>query len=101
MLFAAAAEIYYLFPTIVKRPLGRILGFVHFGACVVGLLLLNESADSALPRRYMDYSRWISFNQPGLPTIVGALLVLLAQGLFLFNLVYSALKQVVRVRKVG
>lgn len=101
LLFGLAGGIYFFYGRLVKRPLVRTLGFVHFGVCALGLLLLYEGAYSAKPERYFDYSSWVAFNRPGIGTSVGFLLVLLAQVVFVFNLVYSAIKPVERGSEVG
>ena len=74
--FAIFCGIYFLFPKIFGRPLNRAMGRIHFwGSFVASWLII-------WPRwmGYQDYNRFIS---------IAVLLLLLAQLLFIFNLLYS------------
>ncbi len=71
VLFGLAAAFYYLLPVIGGRPLGAVPGHIHFWVSFTGTLLLV----------YVSRMLWVEMA------------VLAAQGVFVFNLVYSALRR--------
>jgi cytochrome c oxidase subunit 1 len=77
-----------------NRRMGRILGLIHFGMTVLGSLLFiwPYHGLAGMPRRYMDYGGYISFNGFwGYEGVEFGLLMLgaLGQVVFLVNIVYS------------
>jgi cytochrome c oxidase subunit 1 len=99
-LFGIFFSIYYLFPRIFKRDLNVYLSRFHFWITYIGVTLLfsvkypvqiiNE------PRRYIEYSGWTSyqdFEYFNRYIVIAVMLVLVAQLLFIFNIIYSLFKE--------
>jgi len=93
------AGIYHWFPKMYGRYMNSTLGYIHFWVTLVGAYLIfwpmHYEGLAGLPRRYMDYSNWISFNQFGdlnrfISTV--AMITFAVQLLFVFNFFYSIFK---------
>ena len=96
LFFALVAAVYYFFPRITGRQLQRTLGFVHFGGSFVGVsLLLLTGVPMPMPRRYIDidYRMYYAGIEWWAWCLTGcALLLVLAQVVFLLNLIYSSFR---------
>jgi cytochrome c oxidase subunit 1 len=103
------AVIYFYYPRVTGRPLNRALGYLHFWiTMVVTFLGLGVRwvpyipPTEVLPVRYVDYSSWKNgFGWPVWMWVTGVMLLLLivAQVLFVFNLLFSLFRR--RVGDVG
>jgi cytochrome c oxidase subunit 1 len=98
-MFGMFCGIYHWFPKIFGRFLNSTLGHIHFWVTFAGAYLIfwpmYYEGLAGVPRRYMDYSSWISFNQfGGLNRMISmvALIVFGMQFLFIFNFFYSIFK---------
>ena len=82
-----------------RARLQGAMGMIHFWMTFLASLLAiwpNPSFPAGMPRRYMDYSSWISFNAYDRSVILidwVAMSGIVAQVVFLTNLVYSALRR--------
>jgi cytochrome c oxidase subunit I len=91
--------IYHWFPKMFGRYLNNTMAYIHFWVTFAGAYLIfwpmHYEGLAGLPRRYLDYRNWISFNQFGdlnrFMTIV-AMIVYAVQLMFLFNFFYSIFK---------
>jgi cytochrome c oxidase subunit 1 len=97
--FGMFAGIYHWFPKMYGRFMNSTLGHIHFWITLVGAYLIfwpmHYEGLAGMPRRYLDYSGWHSFNQFGslnrmISTV--AMIVFAAQLLFVFNFIYSIFK---------
>lgn len=93
------AGIYHWFPKMYGRYLNNTLAYIHFWITFVGAYLIfwpmHYEGLAGLPRRYLDYSNWISFNQfGGLNRFIStvAMITFAVQILFVFNFFYSIFK---------
>jgi cytochrome c oxidase subunit 1 len=93
------AGIYHWFPKMYGRYMNNTLGYIHFWVTLIGAYLIfwpmHYEGLAGLPRRYLDYSQWISFNQfGGLNRFIStvALITFAVQLLFVFNFFYSIFK---------
>ena len=93
------AGIYHWFPKMYGRYMNSTLGYIHFWVTFVGAYLIfwpmHYEGLAGMPRRYLDYSNWISFNQFGdlnrfISTV--AMITFAVQLLFVFNFFYSIFK---------
>ena len=93
------AGIYHWFPKMYGRYMNSTLGYIHFWVTLAGAYLIfwpmHYEGLAGMPRRYMDYSNWISFNQFGdlnrfISTV--AMITFAVQLLFVFNFFYSIFK---------
>jgi len=91
--------IYHWFPKMYGRYMNNTLGYIHFWVTFVGAYLIfwpmHYEGLAGMPRRYMDYSNWISFNQfDGLNRFIStvAIITFAVQLLFVFNFFYSIFK---------
>jgi cytochrome c oxidase subunit 1 len=93
------AGIYHWYPKMYGRYLNPTLGYIHFWVTLVGAYLIfwpmHYMGLAGVPRRYFDFSGWISFSQFGalnrfISTV--AIVVYAVQLLFLFNFFYSIRK---------
>lgn len=98
-MFGMFAGIYHWYPKLYGRYLNTTLGHIHFWITFAGAYLIfwpmYYEGLAGMPRRYMDYSNWISFNQwGGLNRMISmvAIIVFGAQLLFVFNFFYSIYK---------
>jgi len=98
-MFGMFAGIYHWFPKMFGRYLNNTLGYFHFWTTLVGAYLIfwpmHYEGLAGMPRRYLDKSIWVSFNQFGsldqMITIV-TVIVFAVQLMFVFNFFYSIFK---------
>jgi cytochrome c oxidase subunit I len=97
--FGMFAGIYHWFPKMYGRYMNNTLAYIHFWVTLVGAYLIfwpmHYEGLAGMPRRYLDYSNWASFNQFGdlnkfISTV--AIIVFAIQLLFIFNFFYSIWK---------
>jgi cytochrome c oxidase subunit 1 len=97
--FGMFAGIYHWFPKMYGRYMNNTLAYIHFWVTLVGAYLIfwpmHYEGLAGMPRRYLDYSNWSSFNQFGdlnkfISTV--AMIVFAIQLLFVFNFFYSIWK---------
>ena len=93
------AGIYHWFPKMYGRYMNSTLGYIHFWVTLAGAYLIfwpmHYEGLAGMPRRYLDYSNWISFNQfGGLNRFIStvAMITFAVQLLFVFNFIYSIFK---------
>jgi cytochrome c oxidase subunit 1 len=93
------AGIYHWFPKMYGRYLNNTMAYIHFWITFAGAYLIfwpmHYEGLAGMPRRYLTYSNWISFNQFGdlnrfISTV--AMVVFAVQLLFVFNFFYSIFK---------
>jgi cytochrome c oxidase subunit 1 len=97
--FGILSIVYFVFPLITGRNLDLNLSRFHFWGTYISLNVIvgTWSTDLALgPRRYFEYAGWDSYDQIQLLnkfnfTIL--ILFMIAQLLFLFNLVFSLFRK--------
>lgn len=97
--FGMFAGVYHWYPKMFGRYLNSTLGYIHFWVTMVGAYLIfwpmHYEGLAGMPRRYLDKSIWLSFNQFGdlekMITIV-AIIVFAVQLMFVFNFFYSIFK---------
>jgi cytochrome c oxidase subunit I len=97
--FGMFAGIYHWFPKMYGRYLNNTMAYIHFWVTMIGAYLIfwpmHYEGLAGLPRRYLDYSNWVSFNQFGdlnrFISIV-AMIVFAVQLMFVFNFFYSIFK---------
>ena len=97
--FGMFAGVYHWFPKMFGRYLNNTLGYLHFWVTMVGAYLIfwpmHYQGLAGIPRRYLDKSGWVSFNQFGeldkMITIV-SIVVFAVQLMFVFNFFYSIFK---------
>src|SRR6201985_3145071 len=91
--------IYHWFPKMYGRYMNNTLSYIHFWVTLAGAYLIfwpmHYEGLAGMPRRYLDYSNWISFRQFGdlnrfISTV--AIIVFAVQLLFVFNFFYSIFK---------
>ena len=91
--------IYHWFPKMYGRYMNNTLSYIHFWITFVGAYLIfwpmHYEGLAGLPRRYLDYRSWLSFDQFGdlnrfISTV--ALITFAVQLLFVFNFIYSIFK---------
>ena len=99
-LFGIFCSIYYLFPRIFRRDLNLSLSRFHFWITYIAVnILFNiKYTDQTInePRRYVEYSGWASyqhFEYFNRYIVIIVILVLVAQFLFIFNIIYTLLKE--------
>jgi cytochrome c oxidase subunit I len=97
--FGMFAGIYHWFPKMYGRYMNSTLAYIHFWVTLAGAYLIfwpmHYEGLAGMPRRYLDYSNWASFNQFGdlnkfISTV--AIIVFAIQLLFVFNFFYSIWK---------
>ncbi len=97
--FGMFAGIYHWFPKMYGRYMNNTMAYIHFWVTLVGAYLIfwpmHYQGLAGMPRRYLDYSNWSSFNQFGdlnkfISTV--AMVVFAVQLLFVFNFFYSIWK---------
>lgn len=97
--FGMFAGVYHWFPKMYGRYLNSTLGYIHFWVTIIGAYLIfwpmHYEGLAGMPRRYIDYRSWTSFNQFSdlnkMITIV-AVVVFAVQLMFIFNFFYSIWK---------
>jgi cytochrome c oxidase subunit 1 len=91
--------IYHWFPKMFGRYMNNTMSYIHFWVTFSGAYLIfwpmHYEGLAGLPRRYLDYRNWISFNQFGdlnrfMTTV--AMIVFAVQLMFIFNFFYSIFK---------
>ena len=98
-MFGMFAGIYHWFPKMYGRYLNSTLAYIHFWVTLIGAYLIfwpmHYQGLAGIPRRYLDKSTWLSFNQFGdldkMITIV-SIIVFAVQLMFVFNFFYSIFK---------
>jgi cytochrome c oxidase subunit 1 len=93
------AGIYHWYPKMYGRYLNNTMAYIHFWITFIGAYLIfwpmHYEGLAGMPRRYLDYSGWLSFNQfGGLNRFIStvAIIVFAVQLLFVFNFFYSIFK---------
>ncbi len=100
LIFGIFAAIYYWFPRITGRQMNKLLGQIHFWITFISTYFIFMPAVhyeglAGMPRRYIDYSGWSPYAQfSDLNRFIApmAIILLIGQLLFVFNLFYSMLK---------
>ena len=97
--FGMFAGIYHWFPKMYGRYLNNTMAYIHFWVTLVGAYLIfwpmHYEGLAGMPRRYLDYSNWHSFNKfEGLNKFIStvAMIVFAIQLMFVFNFFYSIFK---------
>ncbi|MEO5999409.1 MAG: cbb3-type cytochrome c oxidase subunit I [Chitinophagaceae bacterium] len=97
--FGMFAGVYHWFPKMYGRYLNNTMAYIHFWVTLVGAYLIfwpmHYEGLAGMPRRYYDFSPWISFNNfQGLNRFISivSMIVFAVQLLFLFNFFYSIFK---------
>ena len=97
--FGMFAGIYHWFPKMYGRYLNNTMAYIHFWVTLIGSYLIfwpmHYEGLAGMPRRYLDYSNWSSFNQfSDLNKFIStvAMVVFAVQLLFIFNFFYSIFK---------
>ncbi len=97
--FGMFCGIYHWFPKMYGRYLNNTIGYIHFWITLVGAYLIfwpmHYEGLAGMPRRYLDYSGWASFNQFGALNrfiSIVSIAVFAVQLLFVFNFFYSIFK---------
>src|SRR5258708_5031432 len=97
--FGMFAGIYHWYPKMYGRYLNNTMAYIHFWVTFAGAYLIfwpmHYEGLAGMPRRYLDYSGWVSFNQFGdlnrfISTV--AMIVFSVQLMFVFNFFYSIFK---------
>ncbi len=98
-MFGMFAGIYHWFPKMFGRYLNNTMSYIHFWVTMVGSYLIfwpmHYEGLAGMPRRYLDYTNWESFNQFNdlnkfISTV--AMVVFAVQLMFIFNFFYSIFK---------
>jgi cytochrome c oxidase subunit 1 len=97
--FGMFAGIYHWFPKMFGRYLNNTLGYIHFWVTLVGAYLIfwpmHYMGLAGVPRRYLDFSLWSSFNQfDSLNKMISivTIIVFAVNLMFVFNFFYSIFK---------
>lgn len=97
--FGMFAGIYHWFPKMYGRYMNNTMAYIHFWVTLIGSYLIfwpmHYEGLAGMPRRYLDYSNWSSFNQfSDLNKFIStvAMVVFAVQLLFIFNFFYSIFK---------
>lgn len=97
--FGMFAGIYHWFPKMYGRYLNNTMAYIHFWVTLIGSYLIfwpmHYEGLAGMPRRYLDYTNWESFNQfADLNKFIStvAMVVFAVQLMFLFNFFYSIFK---------
>lgn len=97
--FGMFAGIYHWFPKMFGRFMNNTMSYIHFWVTMIGSYLIfwpmHYEGLAGMPRRYLDYTNWLSFNQfhdlnKFISTV--AMVVFAVQLLFIFNFFYSIFK---------
>src|SRR5450432_2809474 len=93
------AGIYHWFPKMYGRYMNNTMSYIHFWVTFAGAYLIfwpmHYEGLAGMPRRYVEYQGWASFNQFGdlnrfISTV--AMVVFAVQLMFVFNFFYSIFK---------
>jgi cytochrome c oxidase subunit 1 len=97
--FGMFAGIYHWFPKMFGRFMSPVLGYIHFWITLAAAYLIfwpmYYEGLAGMPRRYFDFTGWISFNQfDGLNIFISAvaMLAFAVQLVFLYNFFSSIFK---------
>ncbi|GBL35933.1 alternative cytochrome c oxidase subunit 1 [Filimonas sp.] len=97
--FGMFAGVYHWFPKMYGRFMNNTLGYIHFFITFIGSYVIfwpmHYEGIAGMPRRYYDFSAWESFKQfadLNQMISVAAIIVFLAQLLFVFNYFVSVWK---------
>ena len=97
--FGMFAGIYHWFPKMFGRYMNNTMSYIHFWVTLIGSYLIfwpmHYEGLAGMPRRYLDYSNWESFNQfADLNKFIStvAMVVFAVQLMFIFNFFYSIFK---------
>jgi cytochrome c oxidase subunit 1 len=91
--------VYHWFPKMYGRYLNNTMSYIHFWVTFTGAYLIfwpmHYEGLAGMPRRYVEYQGWASFNQFGdlnrfISTV--AMVVFAVQLMFVFNFFYSIFK---------
>ncbi|HEY1115572.1 MAG TPA: cbb3-type cytochrome c oxidase subunit I [Chitinophagaceae bacterium] len=98
-MFGMFAGIYHWFPKMYGRFLNNTMGYIHFWVTFAGAYLIfwpmHYQGLAGVPRRYLDFSLWTSFNQFDSLNVfitIITIIVFAVQLLFVFNFFYSIFK---------
>ena len=98
-MFGMFAGIYHWFPKMFGRFMSPVLGYIHFWVTLLSAYLvfwpMYYEGLAGMPRRYFDFTGWISFNQfGGLNIFISAvaMLAFAVQLAFLYNFFASIYK---------
>ncbi|HXO75061.1 MAG TPA: cbb3-type cytochrome c oxidase subunit I, partial [Puia sp.] len=98
-MFGMFAGIYHWFPKMFGRFMSPVLGYIHFWVTLLSAYLIfwpmYYEGLAGMPRRYFDFTGWISFNQfGGLNIFISAvaMLAFAVQLVFLYNFFSSIFK---------
>jgi cytochrome c oxidase subunit 1 len=97
--FGMFAGIYHWYPKMFGRYLNNTMSYIHFWVTMIGSYLIfwpmHYAGFAGMPRRYLDYSNWQSFNHfTDLNKFIStvAMIVFAVQLMFIFNFFYSIFK---------
>ena len=97
--FGMIAGVYHWFPKMYGKMMNSTLGYIHFWITFAGVYFvffpMHYIGIAGFPRRYYQWSGFETFNSyADLNAIItiAAILTFLAQGIFIFNFVYSIFK---------
>jgi cytochrome c oxidase subunit I len=91
--------VYHWFPKMYGRYMNNTMSYIHFWVTFAGAYLIfwpmHYEGLAGMPRRYVEYQGWASFNQFGdlnrfISTV--AMVVFAVQLMFVFNFFYSIFK---------
>jgi cytochrome c oxidase subunit I len=97
--FGMFAGVYHWFPKMFGRHMNTTLSYIHFWITIIAAYLIfwpmHYMGMAGVPRRYLDFSIWTTFNQFGslnkMITIV-TIIAFAVNLLFVFNFFYSIFK---------
>jgi cytochrome c oxidase subunit 1 len=104
LVFGIFCAFYYAYPRLFRRPLNKLLSYIHFWVTFVGAYILfwpftftGYEGLAGMPRRYLDFSNGVMLFEPryfgrGPYMELMALCLLIAQFLFVFNFISSLRK---------
>lgn len=99
LFFLAFAAVYFVFPMITGKAMNAAMGYTHFSVTLITVYFLclpyHYDGLAGMPRRYMDYSNWLSFNGfLGTNHFTARTMVVLVFGqvVFVANLIWSLVK---------
>lgn len=97
--FGMFAGIYHWYPKMFGRYMNNTMAYIHFWVTMIGSYLIfwpmHYAGFAGMPRRYLDYSNWESFNDfSDLNKFIStvAMIVFAVQLMFIFNFFYSIFK---------
>lgn len=97
--FGMFCGIYHWFPKMYGRYMNNTMAYIHFWVTFAGAYLIfwpmHYEGLAGMPRRYLDYRNWVSFNQfEDLNRFIStvAMVVFGVQLMFVFNFFYSIFK---------